>query len=83
MAVAEDAAADAQHNRPVPPHQRREGRLVPLRDEALQQLAVGHPGVVVEKQRLAEVPQNIASVAALHVARSVARQKLSLPYTEE
>ena len=39
--VAQYAPADAQHHRRVPPHQRREGRLVTVTGEAIQQERVG------------------------------------------
>ena len=46
--IAQDAAADAQHHRPVPLHQLGEcllGRLVPTREESLEQLLVAErPG---------------------------------------
>ncbi len=40
-AAAEQAAADAEDERPVAPHQRRERLLLPGGDKALQELAVG------------------------------------------
>jgi hypothetical protein len=39
--MSEHAPADAEYHRTVPPHQRREGRLLPLRREALQQDVIG------------------------------------------
>ena len=44
LRVAEDAPADAQDHRPVPRHQRLEGRGVALVDEPLEELRVGEPG---------------------------------------
>src|SRR5262249_41636727 len=44
--------ADAEHHRPVAPHQRCEGALLPLADEAPQELAVGRGHVVRRGRRL-------------------------------
>ena len=41
---AQDAAADVEHHRPVPPHQGGEGGLVALGGEALQELRVRRLG---------------------------------------
>ncbi len=43
-AVAQDAAADAQHHGAVAQQQRLEGGLVTVRGEAFEQLAVGQAG---------------------------------------
>ena len=43
--VAEQVAADAQHHRPVPCHERLEARpVVAPAEEAVEQLRVGQPG---------------------------------------
>ncbi len=54
--VAEEAAADAQHQPPVALHQRREGRLVAAGGEALQQLPVAQCGQARGRQQPAQVP---------------------------
>ena len=41
--VVEHAAADTQDHRPMPGHQRREGRLVAAGDKPLEQLPLGQP----------------------------------------
>ena len=43
-AVAEQVAADRQHERPVPGEQRLEGGFVIPSREPLEELTVGHPG---------------------------------------
>ena len=57
MFVAQPVPADAQHHRPMPRHQGREGRLgpaVPMRREPLEQLTVRQPG---RRTRLEQHPQ--------------------------
>jgi len=48
MGVGDDAAADTQHHRTVPCDQRREGGLVAVAEEALQQRGVGRAGGLVQ-----------------------------------
>src|SRR5207253_6776601 len=51
VVVADDAAADAEHHRRVPADEHGKGVLVPVRDEALQELPVAHPGAAVGQRR--------------------------------
>jgi hypothetical protein len=67
--VAEDSLADPKDHRTVPPHERREGCLIVLADEALQQFPVGPRSGTVPHQ-FAEVPQYTIQLKVRHVPGS-------------
>jgi hypothetical protein len=46
----------------MPPHQRCHGGLVPLVDEAAQQLPIRQPGLVLPKEGAAKVPDNLVDL---------------------
>jgi hypothetical protein len=50
----------------VPLHKRREGGIVSGRDEALQQLPIGHASPVPQKGRSAETAEDVAHFAGCH-----------------
>jgi hypothetical protein len=77
LAVSGDAQAGAEHHRAVPPHQRREGRLVAGRDERLQQEGVGARPVVAEAVGVAQAVEDSAHGAGGHGGRSVAGRRSS------
>jgi hypothetical protein len=79
MAVAQDAPADAQHHRPVPPHQRLKRRLVAPRQEALQQLPVRRAALLPEREAVKGV-DDLGQGAARHVACSSLARRASTPY---
>jgi hypothetical protein len=56
----------------VPPGEGFEGGLVPLLDEATQELAVGQPAAVAQQHGPAEVPDGTVRVASRQVAPSLA-----------
>ena len=69
--VVQDAPADAQHHRPVPLHQRAEGRLAGLvaaRHEPFQQLGVGQPADRPDPEQRLEMPEQLARSPASHAA---------------
>ncbi len=68
--VVQDTAANTQDHRPVPPHQCREGGLVPLPDETLQQLAVGHAPLFVVGHGPAQVLEKRCQCFDCHRNRS-------------
>ena len=76
LGVAEDAAADGQHHRPVPAHQGREGGVVAAGDELAEQLPV-REAAAVGQRRLAEPPEHHPHATRLH-ARLPARGTTSI-----
>ena len=66
MDVPQDAPADAQHQRPMPPHQGRKGRLVTVPDETLQQLAVRQRAAAVGPDQSADVLQDVSQLSLRH-----------------
>src|SRR5262249_32129790 len=64
--VAQHLPADAEHQRPVLLEQRGKGALVPLGDEALEQLAVRGAAVPLRVDAVAEEPQNARQTPAGH-----------------
>ena len=57
VGVAEDAAADREHHRPVPRHQGLERRRIGLGEEAVEELGVGQPGDRPAAEQVADLPQ--------------------------
>ena len=57
MVVAQDAAANAEHHRPVPADEGLERGLVAGGQELSQQLAVGPPGLGRRGRQPADVPR--------------------------
>src|SRR5262249_5333931 len=68
LVVVQQVPADAKNQRAVPLHQGREGRLVPRRDEALQQLAVAELPDRLRVAQLVQVVQDHAGLAGGHDA---------------
>ena len=69
--IVQDAPADAQHHRPVPLHQRAEGRLAGLitaRHEPFQQLGIGQPADRPDPEQRLEMPEQLARSPASHAA---------------
>ncbi len=67
--VAQDAAADAQHHRPVPLHQLRERllrRLVPTRQEPVEQLLVAQRAGHAELVEGPQVPDDFSRRSTAH-----------------
>src|SRR5262249_35075888 len=64
--MADDTSADAQNHRPMPTDERFKGTLVPLPDEAFQQLTVRQPSAVFEKHSSAKALQNLIGAASSH-----------------
>src|SRR5262249_47787711 len=64
--VAEDAAADAQHHRAVPPDEQLEGGLVAVPHEARQKLRVGDGANVRRRDRLAKLPEGVVGLLGCH-----------------
>jgi hypothetical protein len=63
----EQAAADTPNHRAVPPHEGGEGGFVPMLDEAPEQLAIGQPGPVSQKDGPAKVFDDLAHGTRRHV----------------
>ena len=57
VGVAQDAPADGQDHRPVPRHQRLEGRRIALGEEAVEELRVGEPGDGPAAEQAVDLPQ--------------------------
>ena len=70
VGMAEHPAADAQHHRPVALDQGGERGLVPARDEAVQQVAVGGRVRGRRGRQLADVMQNGVQMSVAHVPGS-------------
>ena len=63
--MAEDAAADRQHHRPMPAQQGRKGAVVAAGDELAQQLPI-REAAALRQRRLADAPQNHPHATRLH-----------------
>ena len=57
--TAEYSSADAPHHRAVPPRQGLDSALVPLLDEAPEQLPIRHPRHILPEQGGAEMADDI------------------------
>src|SRR5262249_2627232 len=58
LRVAQDPPAHTEHHRAVPPHQQLERRLVPLGDEALEELGVRNDAGVRPPAVTAQIPDD-------------------------
>jgi hypothetical protein len=67
MRVAQHPAADAEHHRAMPPHQRLEGSRVALAHEPLDELAIAQPRAIVAQCRPAQVVNDGIDPADCHV----------------
>ena len=79
--VAEDAAADPQHHRPVTPHQRRErdlGRLVAPGRESLEELRIGQVRDDTGPEDHPDVSKDALTLARHHWAPPIGRSLYSL-----
>jgi hypothetical protein len=62
--VSQNTAANAQHHRPVPPHQRFESGLFPPSEEVLQEFSVRHASCVLQEFGPAFAPCAVYSASA-------------------
>ena len=69
IGIAEDAAADAQHHRPVPRHQRLEGAGISLFDEAVKELRVGQPRDDAPGEQSLDLPQCHTPSVSMDIGR--------------
>ena len=79
IGVAEHDAAGAQHLRTVPPDQGRKRRLIPPREEPIQELAVGETGQRPLGQQAVHLPQRTAHPCPGH-DRSLPRPGIGSPF---
>src|SRR5216684_3839191 len=61
-----DSSADAKNHRSMPTDERLEGGVVPLPDEAFQQLTVGQPAAIFEQHCPTNAVQNMVGAASSH-----------------
>src|SRR5436309_2755531 len=64
--AAPGPAADAPDHRTVPVDKGGESRLVPVLDEAVEELPVGVSGLLPPCQGLAQVPDDVAHIVSRH-----------------
>ena len=63
IVVTQHAPADTPDHRPMPPHQRSDGRLIALFDEPAQEPAIGERSVIVSEDGAAQMFNNAADSA--------------------
>src|SRR5262249_29586811 len=67
VVMAEEATAYAPDHRAMPPHEGCEGSILPMLDEALQELLIGQSRSIRRKYRSAKVLDDLAHLVRRHV----------------